>query len=241
MDFFVGTSGWAYSWNEKKRLSWYVTNSNLNAIELNASFYRYPSSNSVQNWAETGKNLHWAIKANRLFTHTYKFNQAALNRWSNFKEIFSRLDPLVDFYLFQMPPSSTTHLSSQIEQFVQATGLQGRFALEFRNMDWFSEEWVAWAEKLGITLVSVDAPGLPRDIFSVGGVVYMRMHGRTAWYSYRYSRPELAEVAAKIVKANPKKAYVFFNNDTAMLENARLMQNLLHADWDKEKGVEINA
>ncbi len=240
MKFYVGTSGWAYAWNEKKRLDWYVANSNLNAIELNASFYRYPLSKSVLNWAEKGKNLRWAIKANRLFTHTYKFNHVAQERWSKFQEIFSPLDQMIDFYLFQLPPSSTPYASPQIEQFVQATGLKSRFALEFRNQEWFSKEWVDWAKKLGITLVSVDALGLPRDIFNVGSVVYVRMHGKTAWYSHRYSRAELAEVAAKVLKTHPRKVYVFFNNDTAMLDNARLMQKLLYADLKKEKGMEVN-
>ncbi|MQK95352.1 DUF72 domain-containing protein, partial [Escherichia coli] len=42
MDIFVGTSGWAYSWNIGGSLQWYSDNTDLNAIELNASFYRFP-------------------------------------------------------------------------------------------------------------------------------------------------------------------------------------------------------
>ena len=34
---YVGTSGWAYFWNPDG-LDWYVRNSGLNAVELNASF-----------------------------------------------------------------------------------------------------------------------------------------------------------------------------------------------------------
>ena len=52
------------------------------------------------------------------------------------------------------------------------------------------------------------------------------MHGRTAWYAHNYSDKELEEVAEKIMKAKPEKAYVFFNNDTAMLVNARKMLDI---------------
>ena len=227
MDFYVGTSGWAYAWNETQRLDWFATKSGLNAIELNASFYHYPSVRSVENWANKGKELRWSIKVNRLFTHTYKFNSAALDRWENFERLFAPLDANVDFFLFQLPPSTTPHSAPTIENFVKKTNLGVKFALEVRNQDWFSKEWVDWAVDLGVTLVSVDAPDLPRDVFVSDGLVYLRMHGRTAWYAHRYTDSELEDVAAKILNAKPKKVYVFFNNDTAMLENARAMLQIL--------------
>ncbi|MCW4019499.1 MAG: DUF72 domain-containing protein [Candidatus Bathyarchaeota archaeon] len=223
MDVFVGTSGWSYSWNETRRLDWYVSSSGLNAVELNASFYRYPSSNTVEKWAEKGKKLRWAIKVNRLFTHTYKFNEAAVNRWERFQQLFAPLEENVDFYLFQLPPNTTPHTAPLIEKLIRKSNLQAKFALEVRNQQWFAQEWFDWAKDLGITWVSVDAPDLPRKVFDVNGTVYMRMHGRTSWYVHRYTDKELAEVAAKILQANPPKAYVFFNNDTAMLMNARVM------------------
>ncbi|MEM2358961.1 MAG: DUF72 domain-containing protein, partial [Nitrososphaerota archaeon] len=35
---FVRTSGWLYDWNSGGTLDWYLANSGLNAVELNASF-----------------------------------------------------------------------------------------------------------------------------------------------------------------------------------------------------------
>ena len=227
MDAFVGTSGWAYPWNETKKLDWFISNTGLNSIELNASFYRYPSPDTVKKWAQKATQLRWAIKANRLFTHTYKFNKASLEKWESFCKLFSPMQSVLDFYLFQLPPNTTPNSAPAIEAFAEKIGIGNRFALEVRNSEWFRKEWTTWAEKLGITLVSVDAPDLPRDIFCLDGVVYLRMHGRTAWYSQRYSAKELQEVAVNIRKAKPKKAYVFFNNDTAMLENAQTMLQLL--------------
>ena len=234
MDIFVGTSGWSYSWNETRRLDWFVTKSGLNAIELNASFYRYPSVGTVEKWAKKGEKLRWSIKANRLFTHTYKFNDAAINRWKNFQQLFAPLEPILDFYLFQLPPKTTPHSAPLIEKFIKKTRIQNKFALEVRNQQWFSKEWYNWAKNLGVTWVSVDAPNLPREIFNLNGTVYLRMHGRTLWYAHRYNEAELKEVATKLTETAPEKAYVFFNNDTAMLENAREMLQ----DFEKEYGMQ---
>jgi uncharacterized protein YecE (DUF72 family) len=104
MDLFVGTSGWYYSWNEKRSLDWFVANSGLNTVELNASFYRFPFSNMVKSWARKDQALRWAVKVNRLITHRFKFSEKAYSAWQRFRDLFSPLDANVDFYLFQLHP-----------------------------------------------------------------------------------------------------------------------------------------
>ena len=227
MKIYVGTSGWAYDWNKGGSLDWYVKNSGLNAIELNASFYRFPFRNAINSWRVKGKNLRWAIKVNRLITHLFKFNEKAFELWKKFNELFKSMDHLIDFYLFQLPPSMKTSIVPKIEVFIKKTDLSRRFALEPRNISWFNESIIKWASDLGITLVSVDCPNLPRTIFNTNDIIYERMHGRTIWYGHYYSNEELREVAEKIIKTEAQKAYVFFNNDHAMLENSRKMLTLL--------------
>lgn len=228
MKIFVGTSGWAYPWNEGGNFAWYAQNSGLNSVELNASFYRFPYPNQVKGWAKRGKDFRWIIKVNRLVTHVYKFGGKALETWKRFRELFLPLDPYVDFYLFQMPPILTTASMERIGGFFSKTKLEGRFALEARRGEWFSGECVKWARELGLTFVSVDAPGLPNEIYKASDSVYLRMHGRTAWYSHNYSKGELGGVAKKILEKKPRRAYVMFNNDMDMLANAREMKKLLN-------------
>jgi len=227
MEVYVGTSGWMYGWNEGGSLDWYVSNSGLNAIELNASFYRFPFPNAIKSWSVKGGRLRWAIKVSRLVTHVFKFNERALSAWGRFENLFRPMDHLIDFYLFQLPPSTRTSHIPRIEKFVDAVNLGRRFALEPRNLTWFNDDSVVkWASAHGITLVSVDCPDLPLKIFNTNGVVYVRMHGRTGWYSHRYLRVELEEVKDKILMAGPEKAYIFFNNNTNMLHNAQEMLSL---------------
>jgi len=226
MEFYVGTSGWMYSWNEGRSLEWYVANSGLNAVELNMSFYRFPRPNMIKSWTEKGTNLRWSVKVNRLITHNLKFNEKAFRLWQRFHRIFESLESKIDFYLFQLPPFMKSNWAERIMRFAKKTRLNQRFALEFRNKTWFKPEWISWATELGITLVSVDSPDFPRDIYNTNSQVYLRMHGRTAWYAHLYSDEELEEIVKRVLKANPEKAYIFFNNDHAMLVNSRKTLNL---------------
>lgn len=227
MEFYVGTSGWFYSWNEKRSLEWYTANSGLNAVELNASFYRFPFPTMVKSWSMRGQGLRWSIKVNRFITHTFKFSERAFQSWEKFRKLFAPLEANIDFFLFQAPPSLTPKSASQIEKFFEKTRLGRRFALEVRNLKWFNEECMNWASRLGMTWVTVDSPDFPRDVFNTSGVVYVRMHGRTAWYAHLYSVEELKEVAERILRAKPEKAYVFFNNNTDMLRNSQEMLGIL--------------
>ncbi|MHA1595232.1 MAG: DUF72 domain-containing protein [Candidatus Baldrarchaeia archaeon] len=230
MKIYVGTSGWMYHWNKGGTFDWYVKNSGLNCVELNASYYRFPFKNQVLGWArKSPESFRWAVKVNRFVTHVFKMSNRAFETWVKFRNLFEPLDPKVDFYLFQLPPfikPSETYVA-RIERFVSRAELGDRFALEWRHVEWFSERWEKWAEDLGITLVSVDAPDLPRRIFAINGTIYLRMHGRTAWYSHVYSEEELREVAEQMLSKNPRRIYVFFNNDTGMLVNGRQMMNIL--------------
>lgn len=226
MERFVGTSGWYYPWNEEKSLDWYIKNSGLNAVELNASFYRFPFPNQVKSWSTKGKNIRWSVKVNRLITHVHKFNKKALDIWKSFERLFSPLDKNIDFYLFQLPPSMKPTLATKIKSFIQKTKLRERACIEFRNMEWFDKKWVDWASELKMTVASVDSPDFPREILNSNNIVYVRMHGRSSWYSHDYSDEELKEVRKKILKAKAGKVYVFFNNNTNMLRNAQRMLSL---------------
>ena len=233
MKIFVGTSGWQYSWNPDG-LEWYLKNTKLNAIELNSSFYRFPFPNQVKGWKNKMKikEIRWSIKVNRLITHVFKLNEKALNVWEKFEKMFKPLEEYIDFYLFQLPPKFKPNLE-KIKNFVKETNLKEKLALEVRNVEWFNEKVLEELKSLEITFVGVDAPyyeNLPREIFNINNIVYLRMHGRTEWYSHCYTEKELKEVAEKIKVSKAEKVYVFFNNNHAMLENAEKMIEIL---WKK--------
>lgn len=220
---YVGTSGWSYDWNLGHSLDWYITQSQLNAIELNMSFYRFPYPNMVKSWAAKGKNLAWVVKVHRSVTHFKKLNAAAVESFQRFKTLFAPLEDRIHYYLLQLPPSFTD--INLLEQFIEKTGPE-KLAVEFRHSSLFTDELIEWGRKQGVLLVSIDAPQLPRTIMS-RTIVYERVHGRTGWYSHDYSDQELQEIHTRILAIRPKTVYVFFNNNHAMMENAIRMHLLL--------------
>jgi uncharacterized protein YecE (DUF72 family) len=106
LEFYVGTSGWYYSWNKEKNFTWYVNNSQLNAVELNASFYRFPFPNQVKSWAQKGRGIRFSIKVSRRITHIHRLNQESYPVFEAFIRLFKPLESLIDFYFFQFPPRS---------------------------------------------------------------------------------------------------------------------------------------
>ena len=227
MEICVGTSGWLYDWNLGGNFDWFVENSGLNAVELNASFYRFPFPNVVRAWARKGKGIRWAIKVNRLITHVFKFSDRGLGTWEKFERLLEPMDELIDFYLFQLPPRYGPKASETLERFIKSVKLGERFALEVRDAKWYDRKWLDWARGLGLTWVSVDCPDFPRDVYNTSGLVYERVHGRSAWYSHDYSKEEIREIAERIVRARPRAAYVFTNTDHFMLPAAREMMKQL--------------
>jgi len=227
-EIFVGTSGWLYDWNLGSSLDWYAEFSGLNAVELNASFYRFPYKNQVIGWLRRGGKLRWSIKVHRSITHTSKMGGRALDTWFRFYELFKLLEESIDFFLFQLPPnfSCRGELLDRVGVFYEESGLKQRFAVEFRHPSCFTEEVVLWGRDLGLTLVSVDSP-IISWVVKTNANVYLRLHGREVWYAYEYGRGELEELARKVISLNPERIYVFFNNDHWMLENARVMLSIL--------------
>ncbi len=224
MKTFIGTSGWSYDWNKGQSLEWYLNNSELNAIELNMSFYRLPYPNMVQSWVKKGNKLAWIIKVHRSITHEKKLNEESYTSFEHFQNIFKPLEKSIHYYLLQLPPRFTNLdvLDSFIETFTSK-----KLCIEFRDASLFTDETMKWAEKKEVLLVSVDTPNLPHKIMS-HQIVYERIHGRTDWYMHDYSREELLEIRERILHCHPEQVYVFFNNNHAMLKNAKTMYDLLH-------------
>jgi len=212
---YVGTSGWMYDWNEGQNLEWYVNHSDLNAVELNMSFYRFPFPNQVKGWKKY--DIVWSVKVNRYITHVKRLKD--VESWEKFQKLMDELNPR--FYLFQMPPTFKFNEENvkRVKEFEKIVG--ERMAIEFRDVEWYQN-----LPDFKATIVSIDSP-IGTYIVKTSDVVYLRLHGREEWYMYEYSEEELKELAKRVVELNPVDIFVFFNNDHWMLENAKLMKKIL--------------
>jgi len=222
MKVFIGTSGWSYNWNKEKSLEWYINNSSLNAIELNMSFYRFPYPNMVKSWSEKGKKLAWIIKVHRSITHFKKLNRESYALFEKFKNLFKPMDKLIHYYLLQLPPRFKD--IEAVDKFIENCN-DKKLCFEFRDSSLFNNDIIEWGKMKKILIASIDAPDMPRTIMS-NDIIYERIHGRTDWYSHDYKIKELSEIKDRIKEKDPKRVYIFFNNNHAMLENAKKMYNL---------------
>lgn len=232
MQIYVGTSGWRYFWNRGGSLKWYIKNTPFNAVELNASFYRFPFPKMISSWIKIGSNLRWSIKVNQTITHRYKLNERGIRVFEKFKKIFLPMEEhdLIDFYLFQLPPivKPTDKMISRFEKFIKAVNLGEKFAIEFRSSEWFDKKYVEWIESLDAVFVSIDSPTISSEIHDCNSIIYLRLHGRTAWYSHDYNERELSEILHKVNRVKSiEKLYIFLNNDHGMLPTGERIIKLL--------------
>lgn len=206
MHIRVGTSGWLYPWNKGGSLEWYVKKSGMDAMELNSSFYRFPYPNQVKSWALTGKSLAWAVKVHRSVTHTHMLNESAIELCDKFLKAVSPLDKITSWYLIQLPPRFTSKLLPRLNDFLSAFDSH-RLAIEFRHESWNDLD-LGKIQTEG-TVVTADSPLQSGKLTNLNRQLYLRFHGRTEWYSYNYSRSELAGMAEMVAKSNARQAFAF--------------------------------
>jgi uncharacterized protein YecE (DUF72 family) len=224
----VGTSGYSYPWNPKRpsAFEWYLAQG-FNTVEINSTFYRFPAPSSIRVWSLAPAGFAFSIKVHRSITHYTKLGSVGL--WQKFMSSFAPLEKRIKFWLFQFPESFAPTDSSmkRITHFLDEVSLDGKAVLEFRRTEWW--RYINNIQELGAVFCSVDAPALPRELAISRGTVYLRVHGRGAWYDYVYSYRELLSLATKLRRTGAKTVAVYFNNDTGMLENALTLSRILGA------------
>ena len=220
MDLRIGCSGWFYrGWRglfyplDLKPSQWFQYYQSLfNTVEINSTYYRMPSQKNVRRWTyRLNPKFRFVVKAHRSITH---YQQS--ERLSEFYEGLSPARPYIEAVLLQFPPSFS-YDPERLDSYFRHLDDGLIHAIEFRSPDWF-EKVPDFVKDLpsNVIIVSVSAPvktGLPETLFMVKETVYIRFHGRTAWYRYDYKNEELEEWVEKIKKARPRKVFAFFNND----------------------------
>jgi hypothetical protein len=116
--------------------------------------------------------------------------------------------------LIQLPPRMKFRKET-IEVFLKILPSELRFALEYRNETWLTDEAHRLLSDFNVAAVAVDEPLLPPEIKLTSDIAYVRWHGRgkKMWYNYRYSREELSDWIPKIKEMSQgADVYGYFNN-----------------------------
>lgn len=234
----IGTSGYTYSWNRAKPtpFEWYI-NQGFNSIEINYSFYRFPTLSSIKMWqGNAPQDFTFSIKVHRSITHYNKLKQPrSIELWVRFLDIFEPIENRIDFWLFQMPanfkfkPENLERVKSffNSENIIQRIVTRKKAVIEFRDSSWWDESALKEIEKTGIAFCSVDAPALPNKIIASNGTIYIRLHGSKTWYAYVYPEERLNEIVSDIRAIRAQKKAIYLNNDHGMLKNGLYLMECL--------------
>lgn len=221
-EFRVGTSGWHYEhWREifypsaLKREEWlrYYAR-RFDTVEINNSFYRLPDRSAFAAWAEkVPRGFSFAVKASRYITHMKKLESsgAALTRLlENASGLGEKLGPV----LFQLPPRWKAN-ASRLEKFVASLPGGGRYAFEFRDESWLTDDIYHILENANCAACIADSPSFPRTRRVTADFVFLRFHGGGDLYRSGYTPKELRKWAAfsRPLLRDGLDVYAYFNND----------------------------
>jgi uncharacterized protein YecE (DUF72 family) len=217
MALHIGTSGWSYaSWKpaffpeklpSKRFLEFYSTQ--LNAVELNATFRRMPTASAIAGWVNaTPPDFRFAAKSHQSITHIKRLKGAE----ESLRFFLQCLEPMrqsarLGPVLVQLPPNLKADLDL-LESFVRLLPQAYRFAFEFRHESWFAQEVynilksrnaaLCWAESEKITVPKV----------ATADFVYYRFR------EPEYNSPDLKQLAQELKEQSAQReVYAFFKHE----------------------------
>ncbi len=221
--FFIGTSGWTYKhWKsrfypdnlpQKRWFDYYA--SHFTAVEVNATFYRTFKDETYQKWKEQApQGFSYVLKAPKLITHR-KYLVDVDEDIKAFCRSGALLQDRFGMILLQVAPNMPYDLE-RLQGALHAFPDPHRVAVEFRRPEWFNEDVLNLLREVGVVICNVDSPQQKLTNSLTSDRAYIRLHGRTHWYSYNYSPDELREIAIlarQLVDKGATRVYIFFNND----------------------------
>ena len=201
----------------------------FNTYELNASFYKFPTTKSLQAWyRKSPDGFKYSIKAPKIITHTKKFIGCETELAEFYDACETGLKDKLACVLFQLPPSY--HYSPErLELILASTNAHFSNAIEFRHASWWTDEVYRAFRQHKLIFSSVNYPGLPTDILATFSTAYVRLHGNPRVFYSEYRDADLLSMLHQIDSLKLKDAFVYFNNTAspAGILNALAVQGMM--------------
>jgi uncharacterized protein YecE (DUF72 family) len=220
----VGCSGWNYKhWREsvypkgvpqREWLPYYATL--FDTVEVNATFYRLPSRDTVSSWVEsTPDDFIFSIKASRYLSHVKRLREIA----DGIARLREGIEPLLETpkmgpLLWQLPENfhrDDERLADALEALPD-----WRHCIEFRHPSWFVPEVLAMLREHGVALVIGDHPQRRFQLHELTtDWTYVRLHHGKRGRRGNYSQSELETWRRRIAawRGSQAEVFVYCNND----------------------------
>ncbi|WP_291119641.1 DUF72 domain-containing protein [Empedobacter sp. UBA7248] len=231
-EVYVGCAKWNkqdlknfYPPKTKDELSYYSTQ--FNSIELNATYYRSPSKENVETWAnKTPKDFKFFPKIPQSISH-YGRLQNVTDKLNQYLDAVALFEEKLGMIFLQMHENFAPKDFDKLQNFINNFPKGYPLAVELRHEDWFSNEenfnrLVTLLEKHNISNIIVDAAGR-RDM------VHMRLTSNEAFVRFvganipsDYERLDEWIETIKLWKAEGLHKLYFFIHQNLELESPML-------------------
>jgi uncharacterized protein YecE (DUF72 family) len=217
MDLHIGTSGWSYpSWKpaffpqklpSKRFLEFYATQ--LNAVELNATFRRMPTASAIAGWVgSTTPDFRFAAKAHQSITHFKRLKDAD----ESMRFFLQSMEPMrqsgkMGPVLLQLPPNLKADIGL-LQAFVQCLPLAYQFAFEFRHESWFSDAVFEILKSKNLALCWAESEKVITPRIATANFLYYRFR------EPEYSQPDLDKSWQELeTHRGQREVYAFFKHE----------------------------
>lgn len=231
-EVYVGCAKWNkqdlknfYPPKTKDELSYYSTQ--FNSIELNATYYRSPSKENVETWAnKTPKDFKFFPKIPQSISH-YGRLQNVTDKLNQYLDAVALFEEKLGMIFLQMHENFAPKDFDKLQNFINNFPKGYPLAVELRHEDWFSNEenfnqLVSLLEKHNISNIIVDTAGR-RDM------VHMRLTSNEAFVRFvganipsDYERLDEWIETIKLWKAEGLQKLYFFIHQNLELESPML-------------------
>ncbi len=236
--WWIGCSGFHYKeWKEVfypkgiPQTKWFEYYSkHFNTIELNVTFYRFPTSASLQSWYKRSPlEFKFSVKGPRLISHYKMFNDCERLLGDFYASIYEGLGDKLGCVLFQLP-ASIKYSDEMLERIVSNLNPSFDNVMEFRDSSWWNKKVYNALKKHKISFCGISHPKLQDDVVKNNSILYYRFHGVPVLYKSEYKKEFIKEITDEIkISGRFKEAFIYFNNTwgTSALANARQMQEFI--------------
>jgi uncharacterized protein YecE (DUF72 family) len=218
----IGCSGFSYrQWRgpfypeglpSRRWLEHYATR--FDTVEINATFYRLPTRETVEHWVEqTPEGFRFSVKGSRYLTHVrrLRFTEGIARFWEPLEPLreAGRLGPV----LWQLPASFRRD-DEVLAAFLAALP-PALHCIEFREESWFRPAVMRLLAEHGASLVIGDDARRPLpDARPAGRVAYLRLSYGRRGRRGNYSSAELARWRRRLAAwRRDRDVYAYLNND----------------------------
>jgi uncharacterized protein YecE (DUF72 family) len=181
----LGTIGFSYNFwkgkfypnktKPKDYLSSYA--SKFSTVEVDSSFYRIPTEQTVLNWkTQVPDNFLFSFKFPQLITHI-KMLRGCQYETQVFLDRMGLIDEKIGGLLLQFPPNFSADHLPDLEDYLHKLPKSHRYVVEVRNKSWLNPKFYSILKANNMALAWADSPLMKENSEVTADFIYVRWEG----------------------------------------------------------------